>query len=288
MAMVLNEKYKETPTLHFYKSRVWRLFPVYYIGIFIAAIVSYDAIVQTYSHLSIGAKVYFILQNIFIFGQDMSYMVCASTTSNDCASSVTMSMNPPAWSLAVELGFYLVAPFIVRDTKKIFIYILFGCSYLLSIRIIQFPMDSVGLFRAADMSAFNYFFYPSSFIYFGGGALAYHLSKMNSQPHYFAAVAVILLLSFTQTIMPCWHLLFISLAIPNIFHYTSKNRLDRVIGELSYPAYILHFPILQFFRPFASSNPQYFGFLELGSWVAIASCAFGLVILNCVRFSTSG
>lgn len=254
------------------------MLPAYYVGVLIALVVSFGAISNFFDHLSIGAKIYFVFQNLFIFGQDLSYLLCAKTTSFECAYPVGMTINPPAWSLAVELGFYLIAPFILKSEKKTFAFVLLGCGYLLSLNGINFPLVQVDYLRSVDISAFNYYFYPSSFVFFGGGALAYHLSKRNLEPHYFAAVFAIVLLSFTQTIMPFWHLLFISMAIPVLFNYTAKNRIDRSIGELSYPTYILHFPVLLFIRPYMQSHPQYFSFIGLGSWVAIVSCAIGLLI----------
>lgn len=278
MAMVLNGKYKDISPIHFYKSRIFRLFPTYYVGVLIALIVSFGAISNFFDHLSIGAKIYFVFQNLFIFGQDLSYLLCVKTISFECAYPVGMTINPPAWSLAVELGFYLIAPFVVKSEKKTFAFVLLGCVYLLSLNGINFPLGQNNHLGSVDISTFNYYFYPSSFIFFGGGALAYHLSKRNPEPHYFAAVFAIVLLSFTQTIMPFWHLLFISMSIPVLFNYTAKNRIDRSIGELSYPAYILHFPVLLFIKPYMKSHPQYFSFIGLGSWVAIVSCAMGLLI----------
>lgn len=278
MAMVLNEKYKDINPIYFYKSRALRLFPAYYIGVFIAIIVSFTSINDFFNHLSIGAKLYFIFQNIFIFGQDLSYLLCIKSTSFSCAAGDSMSINPPAWSLAVELGFYLIAPYILKSEKKTFAFVVLGCIYLLSLNRIYLPVNSVDFFSPVDITALNYYFYPSSFSFFGGGALAYHLSKRKTQAHYYAAIFSIILFSFTHTIMPFWHLLFISMAIPVLFNYTAKNRLDRSIGELSYPAYILHFPILVFLRPFTQSHPLYFSFISLGSWVAIISCITGLLL----------
>lgn len=107
--MVLNGKYNDINPISFYKSRAFRLFPAYWVGVFIALLVSFDSIVNFYDHLSIGSKFYFIFQNLFIFEQDLSYLLCINTKSFECAYPVGMTVNPPAWSLAVELGFYLIA-----------------------------------------------------------------------------------------------------------------------------------------------------------------------------------
>jgi len=62
LAMVLNEKYKEKVAIYFYISRVLRLFPVYYVGVLLAIFVSYRAIGDFFDHLSIGAKLYFMIK----------------------------------------------------------------------------------------------------------------------------------------------------------------------------------------------------------------------------------
>jgi len=275
MAMVLNEKYKDISPVHFYKSRFFRLFPVYYVGLILSLLVSFEVITSFYNQLSIGSKFFFIFQNLFIFGQDLSYSICAKTITNHCAAAASLTINPPAWSLAVELGFYLIAPFILKSEKKTFFYIVVGCIYLLSINSLVLPSLPIGFLRDSILHTFNYTSYASSFIFFGSGALAYHLNKKKTNLHYFAAILIIILLAFTETIMPFWHLLFISLAIPVIFSYTAKNKLDRVVGELSYPAYILHFPILLFFRPIMPALQGKFEFISLGSIVTIVSCILG-------------
>lgn len=277
MAMVLNEKYKDISPILFYRSRALRLFPAYYVGLLLAIFISFEQIYGFFTNLSLVGKLYYIFENVFIFGQDLSYLICVKTLSLGCAYPVRMTINPPAWSLAVELGFYLVAPYIIKSEKKTFYFILLGCLYLISVNGISFPLANIDYLGSVGLAAFNYYFYPSSFVFFGGGALAYHLSKRRLEPHYFAAITAIVLLSFTQTVMPFWHLLFISMSIPVLFNYTSKNTLDRSIGELSYPAYILHFPLLILLRPYVQSHPQYFEFVSLGSWVAIASCVIGYV-----------
>ena len=278
MAMVLNEKYVNSKPFDFYKSRIFRLFPVYYVGLLLSLLVSFDVIAKFFGTLTISSKLFYIFQNIFIVGQDISYIICAKTVTFSCASPVSLTINPPAWSLAVELGFYLVAPFVLKSKKKTFAFVMAGAIYFIFINHLRFPLNFFDSFRAVDITGFSYYFYPSSFAFFGGGALAYHLGKSKSAPNYWAALLAIFLLSHAQSIMPSWHLLFISLAIPVLFNYTKNNRLDRVIGELSYPAYILHFPVLLFVRPFSQSHPEYFKVISLGTWVAIISIALGLLL----------
>jgi peptidoglycan/LPS O-acetylase OafA/YrhL len=278
MAMVLTEKYKTTSPVLFYKSRILRLFPTYYIGLLLSIAVSYQAIFDFFRTLELPGKLFFIFQNAFIFGQDLSYLVCVKTIVGECANPVSMTLNPPAWSLAVELGFYLLAPFMVKSVKKTFIFVLIGCAYLLSINVLQFPLDPVPYLRIGDIYMFNYYFYPASFIFFGGGALAYHLSRPTAQPRYFVGVAALIALSFSQTVMPFWHLLFFGMAIPVLFRYTERNRFDRQIGELSYPLYILHFPILLLIRPLVGKYPTFFQYISLGTWVAVISAMLGLII----------
>jgi len=279
MAMVLNGKYRDTPKIIFYKSRVLRIFPIYYIGLLLGLWVSFDSVMQVFNNLTLGSQLLYVFQNLFLFGQDLtSSIVCLVTVEGSCTSVLNVAINPPSWSLAVELGFYLCAPFVLKDIRKTVAFFLIGCLYLLSLNVLSFPVNVVDIFRSAEVGDFNYYNYGSSFIFFGGGALTYHLSQGNFKPHYPLILFIVLLLSFTSTSMPFWHLLFISLSIPIIFNATASNKIDRTIGELSYPVYILHVPMLIAIKPFTESNPNLFEFITATSWVAILACVLGLVL----------
>lgn len=278
MAMVLNGQYKDVSNLQFYWSRVLRLFPAYYIGIALSLVVGYTSIAIFFESLTPLSKLIYIFQNVFIVGQDLSHVFCVETNSGVCANSIDMTMNIPAWSLAVELGFYLVAPFILKSKAKTFCFVLAGASYLFFLNFIEFPFPGAGLIRPVESYSFNYFFYPSSFAFFGGGALAYHLSRNESEPNYFYAIAALVLLSFAQTIMPFWHLLFFAMAVPALFKYTASNKIDRFIGELSYPVYIVHYPVFIWLREVFAGNPQIKNIFSLGTLVSVVSIVLGLII----------
>lgn len=287
MAMVLNGQYKTVSNYQFYKSRVLRLFPAYYVGLALCFVVYYSSISYFFGTLTPLSKILYVFQNAFIVGQDISHVFCVENINGVCANSGALTINPPAWSLAVELGFYLVAPFILRNKAKTFGFVLVGAVYLFSLSFIDFPFSGAGLIAPSEMHAFSYYFYPSSFAFFGGGALAYHLSKSDAEPNYYYAVAALLILSFAQTTMPFWHLLFFAMAIPVLFKYTANNKIDRLIGELSYPVYIVHFPLLIWLRDVLSLSSDDFGFLSLGSVVSLLSIAVGLVVYYVIERKVS-
>lgn len=275
MAMVLNEKYRDINPLKFYKSRALRLFPTYYVGLALAIAVSFGTIVANFQSLALWSKLYLIFQTVFIIGQDLSAMLCFDTVSGGCTAPLNMVLNPPAWSLAVELAFYLVAPFILKSVRRTFAFFMLGCAYLILVGGLKFPFSTDGLLNTVSVETFNYNYYPASIIFFGAGALAYHLSR-GAKPNYWLAVGALVALSFTKTVMPFWHILFIGLAIPVLFKYTASNKVDRFLGELSYPSYILHFPLVLLLRPYSDSNM--FGPVSLGTVVALLACGLGIIV----------
>lgn len=86
-------------------------------------------------------------------------------------------------------------------------------------------------------------------------------------------------MSFSWTIMPPWHMLLIAAMIPVLFNYTKKkNKFDRALGDLTYPAYILHFPFIVLLQPIAREYPEYFRYAGLGTVVAVISVTLGHLI----------
>lgn len=277
MAMVLNEKYKDTPVVTFYKSRALRLYPTYFVGILLSLIISGGFYYDAFISLVDKSKIFFLLQNFFIFGQDAVYLVCSPMKSGACQNPVSMTINPPAWSLSVELIFYVVAPFIVKSPKRTFIYFATGIFYLLVINKLTYPI-SITHFSIAQGASFFYYWYPSSFVFFAMGVFGYQFSKGMVNNYYILAIASFVAASYTVTIMPLWQMAAIGMAIPALFSITRKNKFDRMVGEMSFPAYILHFPILTYFERNAEHLKGLFSYISIGSMVSICSCLLGMVL----------
>jgi peptidoglycan/LPS O-acetylase OafA/YrhL len=126
MSMVLNTKYAGISVRKFYVSRALRLAPVYFIGIALMLLVSWREILGFFYNLSGISKAFFLTSNLITIGQDLPYVLCFPTATGDCAYPPAMTINPVSWSLAVEVGFYLLAPYIVTNPKKLQFYLFFG------------------------------------------------------------------------------------------------------------------------------------------------------------------
>jgi len=260
MALVLNTKYAELPYYTFIRSRYLRLFPAYITVV--ALTVSYGFVtyfttgsfewpltgwVRTLSELKFNTIVFYTLTNVFMFGQDIiSYfhvtqngnMLFDLFNKHRVYGFDAYMLVPQAWTLGLELCFYLVSPFLVKRSVLTITATIVG-SFALKFAV--FPFFNL------DTQAFGYKFFPFEIVYFCLGALSYKLYRhdkfkyLRSKHHY----GIVLLLSaiyfLTHINAPEWaRYLSISSCIPSLFAITKSNKADRLIGELSYPIYITH------------------------------------------------
>jgi len=272
MAMILNEKYANLSPTKFYISRSLRIFPIYFIGATLALLISYHEIITTFNELTHPSKLYMLISNIFIFGSDLTNQFCFHTKIGSCETPINLSINPPGWSLAPELMFYLAAPFVVKSAGKTVAMLCAGCVYFIIANRINYPISEFGVYSNRSVP-FVYSFYAASIVFFSIGSLGYHLVKRGVRLNYYIAMPLIVLLSYTQTTVPSWVILFLGLSVPALFEITKNIKIDRFIGELSYPVYILHFPIYIFMK----NNNINSGLISLGTMVSILTIAISLI-----------
>jgi peptidoglycan/LPS O-acetylase OafA/YrhL len=171
---------------------------------------------------------------------------------------------PQAWTLGVELLFYLVAPFIVRRSAA-FVASLAGV--MLVIRI--WARHRLGL----DFDPWTYRFFPFELPLFLMGALAYKVYDRISargldQPKIAAfAWTIILLMILLFQKLPAhpsigglhWSYFAFAGAMPWIFGLTRNWSWERWLGEISYPLYLCHMLVIFFFQ--AAGVTSYFGLI---------------------------
>lgn len=261
MALILNEKYSDpNHNTIFYMNRALRIYPTYLVGILLSIMVifatgDFHRVATDLTNMNIGEKIFFVLSNLFVFGQDLSYVFNFGVH----ISPIGSSLNPPSWSIAVELMFYLIAPFIFRSSRKVLVTLVLGCMYFIAIKHVVFPINDISFMRTGvEYSMMQYYFFPSSVMFFALGGVSYHFvykhvfveKKMFSNLQYLVGIMILLIISRTVPIIPWYHAVFFVFMISSLFMVTKNIEFDRKLGELSYSIYIIHFPILLFVKKF--------------------------------------
>jgi peptidoglycan/LPS O-acetylase OafA/YrhL len=281
MALILNEKYVGVGSYKkFILSRFYRIFPVYWIILILAlllSLVGYFGFNQPYylsrythnnSCLSGLTILYFVFENIVVIGQDILYFLkldesCAPIFTHHVLSfkhaGYQYLLVPQAWSISIEFMFYLMAPFLV--TKKV--------KYQLALVLLGLSLKYYFFnYEYLRYDPWTYRFFPFELAFFMAGSLAYAFYKyiekksIPSYIGYYLMCSLIVLVFFYELITikdqlknSLFYLLVLG-SIPFIFLSFKDNKLDRYIGELSFSLYISHHLMVSVFRGYFFSNPH--------------------------------
>ncbi len=262
MALILNEKYRGPGSYSiFIRARFLRLFPTYLVillatlglGVLLSALnmpgLGLTEWAQHGGNMTLGTKAVLVLTNLGLFGQDaMCYMALDPQTGGLYWTGALQSgipawhfmIIPPAWTLSVELSFYLLAPLLVRRRWWV-IAIVAAASFTLRIVLMkQYHLDQ---------DPWSYRFFPTVLYLFLMGVLAYKLYVRQRKVALlknpclvlpaWGAVLVLILLSRPYPMSYVFYLLFAMLT-PTLFGFFKSNKFDRFVGELSYPIYVCH------------------------------------------------
>jgi peptidoglycan/LPS O-acetylase OafA/YrhL len=279
MSLILNEKYIRENGAYklFITNRFLRLYPVYWSVLLVTCVFSlviyFSSGRQTFpvvdSYLKVaksgGSLTFLILTNLLIFGQDLVLFLGINPGTGHLFFAVnfwktspplyTFVFIQPAWSLSLELFFYLIAPFLLRR-KPAWIILLIILS--LGLRVYLYSWIRL------RNDPWTYRFFPTELVFFLFGFVAYRVYsgiKVLKTPPYTGGLLLVYCILFTSLygyipvvknqLMPfSWNEIIyftsIVLSIPYIFIFYRNSRADRWIGELSYPMYLSHFLIAGF------------------------------------------
>lgn len=268
MAMVLTEKYTgENRLRQFYSNRVLRLYPTYFVSVVLMIGVQWylhqktrgeyvSAWQSDVAMLPWSVKLPLLVPNIALFGSDLPWIFHYGPKSGlhfslgqelpNIPDAVRMGrylVVPPAWSIGIELWFYLLAPFLVLWRTR-------------SLAILAFISLAVRLGLEWHAPWSSYFFSPANLCFFLWGMLMYRIyrseryigvaTRSRARVVFVVVVAAIVFRQYVPFYRNYDWMLYIVFgsALPFLFQASKDWRLDRWIGTLSYPIYLVHASIL--------------------------------------------
>ena len=264
ISFVLTEAGQYDRVANFYLNRFLRLFPIYWV-VALGSLISMalaeimlgigTPAFDVFREINLTGKVALVLSNLFLCGQDWIMFTAVqegvfqfSADYKDSEILVWQGLLvPPAWTLGVELSFYLLAPFVLFHRKWILGLLL--ASIALRIALVGF---GPGL-----QDPWTYRFFPTELALFLAGAISHQvwmpwlkengfLSKNSAVLMTLIAFAICLCFAYLpfRRVSSVLFMMFIAAVLPFLFQFQRDFRWDRRIGELSYPIYIVHWPIL--------------------------------------------
>lgn len=294
MSLILNEKYNTyDQNILFYKKRFFRLLPTYWLIAIISISIAIIFYMKGESHIlffdfnnfpnntSFLSYLYIFITNLIVWGQDLAlFLGISPETGNMFLSASSFAEEfpmlrymaiPVAWSISSEFTFYLIAPYILRNRKKI-VFLLFLLSAISNI---------ITNYYGLNDSNWRFRFFPSILMYFLAGYYAYLIYKkinnnnLSTKYKYICILFIIALLTIVLNLSIPYviHSLFIlclcSVSIPYLFYSFKKDKNDRTIGEMSYPLYLIH-PAFIGLNELTHFNSKFF--VIIGSIIAAFLC----------------
>ena len=251
MALVLNEKYGPGSYWLFISNRLLRLWPAYFVVLIPSVTFAYNW--QPIFALDWSDIAFVVGSQILIVGQDLYlFLFVSNGTLAFTAYYTDMSLPlytfapiPQAWTLGIEIYFYLLAPFLVRR-GPVFIAVVIVTSLALRM-LLQWAFGLSG-------EPWSFRFFPSEIALFMAGSLGYYVYASQNETQRWLAKTLLSLaaaLLFIALAINRWDgiprlaslslLALVVVGVPQLFEMTKDIAWDKYIGELSYPLYICHF-----------------------------------------------
>ena len=266
MAGALSTRYRDGPVGRFYMSRVLRLYPAYLL-LLALEIVAAAAIWQStrpqpadlwiaYAGQPLADRLLWLSSNLAIVGKELWFQ----------GDLFPRQFVNPAWSLSIELQFYVLIPFVVGwPVRRLVALFVAALAY----RIVLFA-DFGGVPPA-------YYSLPWHLCLFLLGVLSYRLLGHWQSVSLKAALGPAVALMVLTVLFPhytegdsradwlklgYWLALFLTL--PLLSRLSEENRIDAFLGDLSYPIYLANLGVIY---TVTSLQPA----LRLDAWAAVAA-----------------
>lgn len=211
---------KNTNAKEFFINRFARLYPLHFATLIIVMCIQY------FSYLNYGS---FILDAY----NDLHHFILQLFFISSWGFEKGFSFNVPIWSISVEIGIYIIFFLALRNIRKFKIILPICISILLLFFYKTMLKDSV---------------FITCGILFFLGVLVYQLLQTKIKKKIFLSLGIILftfsLVGNYKIFLFCPSLLLIVVLLDDLIKDKKKQAFFRVCGNLTYPLYLLHFPIM--------------------------------------------
>jgi peptidoglycan/LPS O-acetylase OafA/YrhL len=285
MSLVLTDKYRNADatirTQDFYVARALRIYPAYWAVLAfmcIWTIVERAAIIKHAIELGPLYTAWALFSNTFIFGQDallFTKVTDAGTVLVDALGRAPipqpyhLALIAPAWTLSLELMFYCLAPWFSKRSTRVLV------SIVALSAVARFAAYQAGY----DGDPWRYRFFPFELALFLAGMVSHriYVSGKLRKWRYATGLPVMLVVLAVIPDIRISHISVIGsltllsafFALPWIFQWKKNSNIDRAVGELSYPVYLIHLPVL------IVCSKWFSGQNELLDALVILICVFG-------------
>jgi peptidoglycan/LPS O-acetylase OafA/YrhL len=293
IALILDTGYKNR--FLFWSNRLLRLLPVYYlVAILTLLSVSFFGAsiygrIDGFDDLPISAKVFLVFTNSTLAFQDLTMFLGVNNGQFGFVENFYEStpplfhflLVPQAWSLGIEISFYLLAPALCK-WPTVRLLVLIFCGVILRLLL---------YFAGLKNDPWNYRFFPTELVFFLCGVIAYRFYKqkndwIRSLSHNFRLIivgsvwistAIFAHLPVSKGVLMLFYFALVCLTLPIIFETSRNWKVDRILGELSYPIYICHVLVISLLEM------VWVG--ERGFAFGLGACAFSVVFAAILYFS---